>query len=98
MTGLLMLVTVPIAPFLLYLIGRVTRKASEEQWREMNRFSAGLAEILRALPTLKLFSREQAERERVSAGAGSIARRRRWRRAGGFRWPPGPGGGGCPGR
>ena len=65
MTGLLMLVTVPIAPFLLYLIGRVTRKASEEQWREMNRFSAGLAEILRALPTLKLFSREQAERERV---------------------------------
>ena len=65
MTGLLMLVTVPIAPFLLYLIGRVTREASEEQWREMNRFSAGLAEILRALPTLKLFSREQAERERV---------------------------------
>ena len=64
MTGLLMLVTVPIAPFLLYLIGRVTRKASEEQWREMNRFSAGLAEILRAPPTLKLFSREQAERER----------------------------------
>ena len=64
-TGLLMLVTVPIAPFLLYLIGRVTREASEEQWREMNRFSAGLAEILRALPTLKLFSREQAERERV---------------------------------
>lgn len=65
MTGLLMLVTVPIAPFLLYLIGRVTREASEAQWRAMNRFSAGLAEILRALPTLKLFAREQAERQRV---------------------------------
>lgn len=65
MTGLLMLVTVPIAPFLLYLIGRVTREASEEQWRAMNRFSAGLAEILRALPTLKLFARERAERQRV---------------------------------
>lgn len=65
MTGLLMLVTVPIAPFLLYLIGRVTRGASEAQWRAMNRFSAGLAEILRALPTLKLFARERAERQRV---------------------------------
>ena len=65
MTGLLMLVTVPIAPFLLYLIGRVTREASEAQWRAMTRFSAGLAEILRALPTLKLFARERAERQRV---------------------------------
>lgn len=65
MTGLLMLVTVPIAPFLLYLIGRVTREASEAQWRAMNRFSAGLAEILRALPTLKLFARERTERQRV---------------------------------
>ena len=65
MTGLLMLMTVPIAPFLLYLIGRVTREASEAQWRAMNRFSAGLAEILRALPTLKLFARERAERQRV---------------------------------
>lgn len=65
MTGLLMLVTVPIAPFLLYLIGRVTREASEAQWRAMNRFSAGLAEILRALPTLKLFARVRAERQRV---------------------------------
>lgn len=65
MTGLLMLVTVPIAPFLLYLIGRVTREASEAQWRAMNRFSAGLAEILRALPTLKLFARQRAERQRV---------------------------------
>ncbi len=65
MTGLLMLVTVPIAPFLLYLIGRVTREASEAQWRAMNRFSAGLAEILRALPTLKLFARERVERQRV---------------------------------
>lgn len=65
MTGLLMLMTVPIAPFLLYLIGRVTREASEAQWRAMNRFSAGLSEILRALPTLKLFARERAERQRV---------------------------------
>lgn len=65
MTGLSMLVTVPIAPFLLYLIGRVTREASEAQWRAMNRFSAGLAEILRALPTLKLFARERDERQRV---------------------------------
>lgn len=64
-TGLLMLVTVPIAPFLLYLIGRVTKEASQQQWLQMNRFSSGLSEILRALPTLKLFAQEREERQRV---------------------------------
>lgn len=74
MTGLLMLVTVPIAPFLLYLIGRVTKEASQQQWQQMNRFSTGLAEILRALPTLKLFAREQEERQRVKKLSRDFAR------------------------
>lgn len=58
-TGLLMLVTLPIAPFLLYLIGRVTRKASEKEWQELTELSSGFAELLRALPTLKLFRQEK---------------------------------------
>lgn len=33
MSGLLMLITLPIAPFLLYLIGRVSRDASKKNGR-----------------------------------------------------------------
>lgn len=64
-TGLLMLVTLPIAPFLLYLIGRVTRKASEKEWQELTELSSGFAELLRALPTLKLFRQEKRMGGRV---------------------------------
>lgn len=53
--GLLMLVTVPIVPFLLYLIGRVTREASVREWQKLGALSAGFTELLQALPTLKLF-------------------------------------------
>lgn len=58
MTGLLMLITLPIAPFLLYLIGRVSREASEKEWQKLTELSAGLAELLHTLPTVKLFRQE----------------------------------------
>lgn len=58
MTGLLMLITLPIAPFLLYLIGRVSRDASKKEWQELTELSAGLAELLNTLPTVKLFRQE----------------------------------------
>ena len=59
MTGLLMLITLPIAPFLLYLIGRVSRDASKKEWQELTELSAGLAELLNTLPTVKLFRQER---------------------------------------
>lgn len=59
LTGLLMLITVPIAPFLLYLIGRVTREASEKEWLKLTELSSGFAELLHTLPTLKLFRQEK---------------------------------------
>ena len=58
MTGLLMLITLPIAPFLLYLIGRVSRDASKKEWQKLTELSAGLAELLHTLPTVKLFRQE----------------------------------------
>lgn len=59
MTGLLMLITLPIAPFLLYLIGRVSRDASKKEWQKLMELSAGLAELLHTLPTVKLFRQER---------------------------------------
>lgn len=67
MTGLLMLITLPIAPFLLYLIGRVSRDASKKEWQELTELSAGLAELLHTLPTVKLFRQERRLTETVAS-------------------------------
>ena len=67
MTGLLMLITLPIAPFLLYLIGRVSREASEREWQKLTELSAGLAELLHTLPTVKLFRQERRLTETVAS-------------------------------
>ena len=64
-TGLFMFVTMPIAPFLLYLIGRVTRVASEAQWKRMESLAARFGELLRTLPALKIFRQAEAQREAV---------------------------------
>lgn len=65
-SGLLMLLTVPISPFLLYLIGRVTKSASLEEWQRMEELSTSFGELLAALPTLKLFGRARAQRGRIA--------------------------------
>ena len=67
MTGLLMLITLPIAPFLLYLIGRVSREASEKEWQKLMELSAGFAELLHTLPTVKLFRQERRLTETVAS-------------------------------
>lgn len=64
-TGLFMFVTMPIAPFLLYLIGRVTRVASEAQWKRMESLAARFGELLRTLPALKIFRQAEAQRKTV---------------------------------
>ena len=67
MTGLLMLITLPIAPFLLYLIGRVSRAASKKEWQKLTELSTGLAELLHTLPTVKLFRQERRLTETVAS-------------------------------
>jgi thiol reductant ABC exporter, cydD subunit len=57
LSALLFLATLPIAPFLLYLIGRATRRASERQWDKMGALTEGFGELVRAAMTLKIFRR-----------------------------------------
>ena len=60
-TALIFLVTLPIAPFLLYLIGRITRRSNERQWQQLTALSQGFTELLRGMSTLKIFGRSQAQ-------------------------------------
>ena len=73
-TGVLALVTLPIAPFLLYLIGRVTKERSTREWQAMMRLGSAFAEMLHAIPMLKLFEREQAEAVRVEKTSDAFTR------------------------
>ena len=66
-TALLFLVTLPIAPFLLYLIGRVTKERNEAAWQELIKWNAGFHELLQGLATLKLFGRSRAMLSRLEA-------------------------------
>ena len=65
-TAVLALVTLPIAPFLLYLIGLVTKERSAKEYRAMMRMGTAFAELLRAIPMMKLFGRARAERDRIA--------------------------------
>ena len=60
-TGFLFLVTLPIAPFLLNLVGRVTRQANERQWNRLCELSQGFSELLRGMTTIKIFGRSLSE-------------------------------------
>ncbi len=61
-------------PFLLYLIGRVTKERSTREWHAMMKMGSAFAELLRTIPMLKLFEREQAEAARVEKTSDAFTR------------------------
>lgn len=73
LSALLFLVTLPIAPFLLMLIGKATRRASERQWSKMEALTAGFGEMIRAAMTLKIFRRADAESAHLARSSRSFS-------------------------
>jgi len=73
LSALLFFATLPIAPFLLMLIGKATRRASERQWAKMEALTAGFGEMIRAAMTLKIFRRTKAEGEHLRTSSRSFS-------------------------
>ena len=73
LSALLFLATLPIAPFLLMLIGRATRRASERQWSKMEALTTGFGEMVRAAMTLKIFCRTEAEGAHLAKSSRSFS-------------------------
>lgn len=74
----ILLVTIPLLPFFMMLIGLLAKKRAHRQWQELSRLGAHLYDVLSGLGTLRLFgrSREQAqvvERMSRSFGAETLA-------------------------
>lgn len=66
LTALLLLLTLPIAPFLLYLIGTVTKERTEKQWQELLRLTAEFGELLSGMISIKIFGQGQRQQDRLA--------------------------------
>lgn len=62
----LLLLTGPIIPLLMFLVGSHTEKHVQRQWLALSRMSAHFLDVVQGLTTLKLFGRDTSEQERVA--------------------------------
>ena len=67
LTALLFALTLPIAPFLLYLIGQATKKASQREWHHLETLTNGFHELLRGMVMLRIFRQESRQREQLAS-------------------------------
>lgn len=65
-SGLVLLVTAPLIPLFMVLIGNLADSLTQRQWTSLSRMSAHFLDLLQGLTTLKLFGRS---REQVRAVA-----------------------------
>jgi len=57
LSGLILLLTAPLIPLFMFLIGNVAEAKTRRQWKSLSRMSAHFLDILQGLTTLKLLSR-----------------------------------------
>ncbi len=59
-SGLILLVTAPLLPFFMVLIGAWAERLTARQWRELSRMGGHFLDVLQGLTTLKIFGRSRA--------------------------------------
>lgn len=65
-SALVMLVTAPLIPFFMILIGKGAERLNQKQWRKLARLSAHFLDLIQGLTTLKLFNASRREAEVVA--------------------------------
>ncbi|MEW2630192.1 thiol reductant ABC exporter subunit CydD [Streptomyces sp. NPDC048389] len=58
-------VTLPLIPLFMVLIGWATRTSMDRQWRLLSRLSGHFLDVVAGLPTLKVFGRAKAQAESI---------------------------------
>ena len=64
--GLIFLITAPLIPAMMIMIGKGAEKLSQKNYQLLSRMSAHFLDTLQGLPTLKLFMRSKEEAERIA--------------------------------
>jgi len=65
-SGLILLVTVPFIPVFMVLIGKMASNVNQEQWKKLQQMNGHFLDVLRGLPTLRLFGRVKRQAEIVA--------------------------------
>ncbi|GER88075.1 thiol reductant ABC exporter subunit CydD [Dictyobacter vulcani] len=65
LSGIILLVTWPILPVFMILIGLQANAMTERRWRQMSHLSAHFLDVLQGMTTLKLFGRNKAQQETI---------------------------------
>jgi ATP-binding cassette, subfamily C, bacterial CydD len=65
-SAVLLLVTGPVIPLLMILVGSYAEEHIQRQWIALSRMSAHFLDIVQGLPTLKVFGRSEAQSARIA--------------------------------
>ena len=65
LSAVIVLVTLPIIPLFMVLIGWTTRAAQDRQWERLQALAASFLDAVEGLSTLKVFGRERRQVERI---------------------------------
>jgi thiol reductant ABC exporter CydD subunit len=63
----IMLLTLPLVPVFMWLIGRYTERRTRERWQALRRLSTHFLDVVRGLPTLRAFNRSEAQAEQIAS-------------------------------
>lgn len=61
LSALILLLTAPLIPFFMLLIGKGTEKRNQQQWRQLALMSAHFLDVIQGLTTLKIFNASRRE-------------------------------------
>jgi thiol reductant ABC exporter CydD subunit len=61
-----MLLTLPLVPVFMWLVGRYTAQRAHARWRALGRLASHFADVVRGLPTLRAFNRAEAQTGRIA--------------------------------
>jgi len=61
----IMLLTLPLVPVFMWLIGRYTEHRARERWESLALLAHHFADVVRGLPTLRAFNRSHAQAEQI---------------------------------
>lgn len=65
LSAIIFIVTAPIIPTFMFLIGSISEKLNQKQWVALSRMSAYFFDVLQGLPTLKLFNQTKETIKRI---------------------------------
>jgi thiol reductant ABC exporter CydD subunit len=67
LSAALMLLTLPLVPLFMWLIGRYTEQRARERWQTLAVLAAHFLDAVRGLPTLRAFNRAEGQTQRIAA-------------------------------